>query len=152
MSDKSLPKEGRDRNLARSMIMFMTKRDSEGSTRPIRISFAAGGCDAAVMDEICQKGGWTPQRTIYQARVLHAIARHLHQSGVLRRWTPRIGSKTYLYSLATDFLKMLAPCKWHDLPHQLEAKSTPGHEMKILLDSVYPGRRSVEELGYGRDD
>lgn len=138
MPAKPMQKESRDRNLARAMLMLMTRRDVEAGTRPIRVSFAPGGCDALGMDEICKKGGWEPQRGIYQARVLHAIARNLHESGVLRRWTPRIGSKTYSYSLATEWLKRLAPSKWGDLSCERGETSTPDREMEMLLDLVYP--------------
>ena len=118
--------------------MLMTSRDVEAGSRPLRVSFSPGGCDALSMDEICREGGWEPQRVIYQARVLHAIARHLHESGVLRRWTPRIGTKTYSYSLAPQLLKRLAPDKWGDLNYTIEEGLTPEEEMRALLNRVYP--------------
>ena len=138
MPDTSEKKSCRDRKLAMAMLLFMARRGVEASTRPLRMSFAPGGCDALGMNEICKSGGWEPQRAVYQGRVLHAIARNLHQKGVLRRWTPRIGSQTYTYSLATELLKRLAPEKWSDLPYQLENTSTPAYEMSILLNSIYP--------------
>lgn len=147
MPAKPMLKESRDRKIARALILFMTQSDPEASHKPIRMHFSQNEANAQTLSEICQKGGWRTPRVLYQAKVLQAISKHLCESGVLRSWTPPIGTKTISYSLAAKWLKLLAPSKWCDLSYQLDETSTPDREMEMLLDLVYPVGGSTQDLG-----
>lgn len=138
MPAKPMQKESRDRKIARALILQLTQADPVAGHKPIRMHFSQNETNAKTLSEICRKGGWRTSRVLYQAKVLQGIAKSLCEAGVLRSWTPPIGTKTISYSLAARWLKALSPSEWGHLSYQLGETTTPDHEMVQLLDSVYP--------------
>lgn len=127
------------------MLLFMTQADPEASHKPIKAHFSQNESNAQTLSQICQEGGWRTSRVLYQAKVLQAISKRLCDVGVLRSWTPPIGTKTISYSLTARWLKRLAPDKWSDLVYELDKDSTPEYEMERVLDLVYPVGGSAQD-------
>lgn len=142
-----MQKECRDRKIARALLLYMTQRAEEGSHKPLRMHFSQSESNAKTLAEICLKGGWSTHRVIYQAKVLQAISKLLFEAGVLRSWTPPIGTKTISYSLSSEWLKRLAPGEWGGLAET----SSAVREMDLLLDSIYPIGASSGERDHGTD-
>lgn len=141
---KPMGKESRDRKVARALLRYIAKRAAESPGKPIKIHFSRSEDNAATLTEICRQGGWISDKVIHQAKVLQAISKILFEAGVLRAWTPPIGTKTISYSLSSEWLKRLAPSKSSDLGEFV----IPDGEMEGLLDSIYPrGGCSSERHG-----